>query len=231
METLETVLREGRRRLNPSLSDPNWLVLRRRREIFKKWMANLAGAELDVLDVGGRIQPYRSLMDGRIRRYVAIDVRRNALVDVVARGEQTPLPSDYFDLVICTQVLEYVAEPAAVIAEIYRMLKPGGSLLLSVPAIYPYDSAFDSWRFLPAGLRYLLGSFHTVEIVPEGSSISGFVRTACVGLNMFAKPVFLGTVLRFTLIPVLNLAALALETAAGSSNDQLSANFSALATK
>ncbi len=231
METLETVLREGERRLNPSLTNPNWLILRRRREIFREWLARLDGGNLDVLDVGGRIQPYRSLMGGRLHRYIAVDVRSTPLVDIVARGEQTPLPSDYFDLVICTQVLEYVAEPRAIIAEIRRVLKPGGSLLLSVPAIFPYDAEFDAWRFMPASLRYLLRSFHDVEIVPEGSSISGFFRTACLGLIMFAKPAVLGTLLRFTLVPLLNLAAVALETMVSSSNDQLSANFSALAKK
>jgi SAM-dependent methyltransferase len=231
METLEFVHREGRERLNPSLTNPNWLVLRRRRRIFERWIARLDGQDLEVLDVGGRIQPYRPLFDGRLCRYVSIDLRRTPLVDVVARGEQIPMGSGRFDLVICTQVLEYVPDPRAVIAEIHRVLKPGGALLLSVPAIFPRDSELDTWRFLPESLRQMLGSFSELEIQAEGTSISGLFRTICVWLVLLARPQFVATLLRFTAIPVLNLVAASLEVLTRSSNDQFVANFAALARK
>ena len=231
METLDTVSREGRERLYPSLTNPSWLVLRRRREIFRRWLARVDGRDLDVLDVVGRIQPYRPLLEGRVRRYVAVDLRQTPLVNVVGRGEQIPFAEDQFDLVICTQVLEYIPEPATVIAEIHRVLKPGGCLLLSVPAVFPRDSDHDLWRFLPESLRYLLRSFCEVEVVAEGSSITGFLRTANVCMVMFARPALLRTLLRFTLIPLLNIAAASIELLPGSSSDQLAANFSAFATK
>jgi SAM-dependent methyltransferase len=231
METLEAVNREGRERLNPSLTNPSWLVLRRRREIFRKWLKNLDTRDLAVLDVGGRIQPYRPLLEGRLHRYVALDLRRTPLVNIVARGEQVPLAGARFDVVICTQMLEYASDPAAVIAEIHRVLKPGGHLLLSVPSVAPRDSENDSWRFLPESLRILLRSFHKVEIVPEGSSIVGFFRMLCVCTAIVARPAFLRKVLRFTLVPLLNLMAESLEWLAASSNDQFTPNFSALAQK
>jgi len=62
-----------------------------------------------VLDVGGRNQPYRPLLEGRISRYLAVDLRRTTLVNVVGRGEQTPVAGNMFDLVICTLMLEYVS--------------------------------------------------------------------------------------------------------------------------
>jgi SAM-dependent methyltransferase len=231
METLDTVNREGRERLYPSLTNPSWLVLRRRREIFREWLARVDGDELDVLDVGGRIQPYRPLLEGKVRRYVAVDLRRTPLVNVVGRGEQTPFAEGQFNLVICTQVLEYIPEPAAAIAEIHRVLKPGGVLLLSVPAVFPRDSDHDRWRFLPESLRYLLRSFSDVELVAEGSSIAGLFRTVNVCAVMFAKPAFLRTLLQFTLIPLLNITAASLELLSGSSSDELAANFSAFARK
>src|ERR1700722_6508239 len=89
--TLDEVARQGRDRLFPSLTNPNWLVLRRRREIFSHWLGQLPSGELDVLDIGGRIQPYRRLIANRLRRYVAVDLRRTPLVDIVARGEDLPL--------------------------------------------------------------------------------------------------------------------------------------------
>jgi SAM-dependent methyltransferase len=230
METLDTVNREGKERLYPSLTNPSWLVLRQRREIFRRWLARVDG-QLDALDVGGRIQPYRSLLEGHVRRYVAVDLRRTPLVNIVARGEQTPFSSAQFDLVICTQVLEYVPEPGAVIAEIHRVLKPGGCLLLSVPAVFPRDSDHDSWRFLPESLRCLLHSFSYVEVEAEGSSVAGFFRTTNVCLVMLGKPAFVSKLLRFTLIPVLNVMAAALESILICRNDQFAANSSAFAKK
>lgn len=231
METLDSVNREGRERLYPSLTNPSWLVLRRRREIFEKWLARLNARDLDVLDVGGRIQPYRPLLEGRLRRYVAVDLRRTPLVNIVARGEQIPLASEQFDLVICTQVLEYVPQPSAVIEEIRRVLKPGGSLLLSVPTASPSDADEDRWRFLPAALRQLLAAFSQYEVVPEGGSIVGFFRTINVCLNIFVRYPALRLLFRWTLCPLVNLSGELLTSVAASGNDQFAPNYSAWARK
>jgi SAM-dependent methyltransferase len=222
---------EGQQRLNPAITNPNWLVLRERRKVFIKWLSQVPVVPLSVLDVGGRIQPYRPLLEGRLGRYVAVDIRSTPLVDIVALGEQLPLRDAFFDLVICTQVLEYVEEPRKVIGEIHRVLKPGGFLLLSVPAIYPIDSEYDRWRFLPSGLCNLLASFQRIEVHAEGSSIDGLFRTVAVWIASFARPLFFNRLLRWTLIPVLNLVGSGIASAVGSSNAQFAANFSALAVK
>ena len=231
METLDAVNREGRDRLRPRLTNPSWLVLRRRRQIFQQWLARLEGRELEVLDVGGRIQPYRALLQGRFRRYVAIDLRRTPLVNVLGRGEQLPLASEQFDLVICTQVLQYVDDPAAVLAEIHRVLKPGGCALVSVPAVYPRDSDHDGWRFMAGSLRFLLREFKEVEVVAEGSSITGVFRTAGVCLVGFARPAIVGKLMRFTLVPVLNIAGASMEWVLANVHDCFAANFSVFARK
>jgi SAM-dependent methyltransferase len=231
METLDAVERESQDRLYPSLTSPSWLVLGKRRELFRKWLTELEGGQLNVLDVGGRTQPYRPFLEGRLRRYVAIDLRHTPLVDIVACGEQIPLATAQFDLVICTQMLQYVVEPAAVIAELHRVLKPGGHLILSVPAIFPRESNEDRWRFQPQSLKDLLHAFDGVEVQAEGSSISGFFRTMCVCITMLVRPQILSQLLHFTVIPVLNLIAKSLEFALAASNDEFAANFSALARK
>lgn len=61
-------------RLHPSITNPNYLVLRRRRMIFANWMESIPGQQLVVLDIGGRYQPYRPLLENRIQRYFALDV-------------------------------------------------------------------------------------------------------------------------------------------------------------
>jgi SAM-dependent methyltransferase len=231
METLDTVKREGRKRLHPSLTNPNWLVLRKRRHIFQKWLERLEGRDLAVLDVGGRIQPYRPLLEERSHSYVAVDLRRTPLVSVVARGEQIPLADASFDLAICTQMLEYVAEPAGVIAEIHRVLKPGGYLMLSVPSVSPQDSEYDRWRFLPASLHQLLGEFASVEVVAEGGSVAGLFRSINACMNIFARYAWVRSVFRYAVFPAVNVAGALLEKMSGGRNTQFSANYSAFARK
>ncbi len=184
-----------------------------------------------MLDVGGRIQPYRPLLEGRLRLYVAVDLRRTPLVDIVARGEQIPLASGQFDVVICTQVMEYAPDPAAVIAEIHRVLKPGGSLILSVPTANLQDADEDCWRFLPAALRHLLVGFRDSEIVPEGGSIVGLFRTINVCLNVFVRYPLLRSIFHWTLCPLVNLSGELLERMAASQNYQFTPNYSAWARK
>jgi len=231
METLEAVRRESRDRLHPSLRNPSWLVLRRRREIFQRWLAQIEGCNLDVLDLGGRIQPYRPLLEGRVRRYIAVDMRKSPLVDIVGSGERLPLASGWFDLVICTQVLQYVPDPPAMLAEIFRVLKPGGRLLLSAPAIGLQDADEELWRFLPASWRLLLSAFHEIEIVPEGGSIIGFFRMINAGLNVFSRYPSIRSVFHWTLCPLINLTAELLDRVADSPNQQLTATYSVCARK
>jgi SAM-dependent methyltransferase len=229
LETLEQVQKAGRERLYPSLTNPNWLILSKRRELLVEWLKNVRSENAFVLDVGGRIQPYRALLPGA--RYIAIDLRRTPLVSVVASADQIPFPNDGFDLVFCTQVLEYVPDPGFVVSEMHRVLKPGGMLVLSVPSIFPRDADEDRWRFLPAGIRQLLSAFSKVEIVAEGGSVAGFFRTVNVGLYLFARYSFLRTLLSYSLIPILNLMGLCLEAIAHSQNDVFAANYSAMARK
>jgi len=231
METLESVNQQGRERLYPSLTNPNWLVLRRRRKIFEQWISTVGGRHLKVLDVGGRIQPYRPLLGGRIGRYVAIDVRCSPLVDVVARGEQIPFGNGSFDIAICTQVLEYISAPAELIREIYRVLKPGGWLFLSAPAMTLQDAEKECWRFLPSSLRQLLSSFREMQIVSEGGSVVGFFRTLNSGLNFLARYELLRIIYRWTLCPVINLSGEGLDRISRSQNTQLTTNYSAWARK
>jgi len=181
--------------------------------------------------VGGRIQPYRELLAGRVRHYVAIDLRIAPLVNLVARGEEIPLASECFDLVICTQVLEYVAEPALVIGEIRRVLKPGGHLVLSVPSVAPQDSEHECWRFLPASLSQLLAEFFNVEIVPEGGSVVGLFRSINACMNIFCRYPAIRSIFRYTMFPFVNLCGAFLDSISSSRNEQFTANYSAFAKK
>jgi len=228
--TLDHVIRDGHSRLYPSLRNPNWLVLCERRRIFQDKLGELPERNLSVLDVGGRLQPYRELLGGRVNRYIAIDPQVTPLVNVAARGEALPFGDEQFDFVICTQVLEYFPDPGCAVAEIWRVLRRGGVAFVSAPSVFVRDHDKEYWRFLPEGLRFLMKEFEYIEVVAEGNSVAGLFRTLNVFLVSFMKPRFLVPVLKWTAVPALNLTGYLLG-GLGGANDHFTANFSVWARK
>jgi len=220
----------GHERLHPSLRNSDYLVLIERHKKFIQWLRDVSGTELRVIDIGGRIQPYRALIEGRIKTYVAVDPRPTGLVDAVAVGEQLPFADSSFDLALCTQVLCYVTDPQRVVDEAYRVLVPGGTLLLSAPAFFPYHAESDLWRFSPNQLRSLFSRFSHVEVSPEGYSISGLCRLFSIFMDFFFETGTLRKLVISMLIPFANLAGAKLD-GWSHGDTRFTNNYSVLATK
>jgi len=91
----------GKERLHPSLRTCDYLALNQRRKRVAEWLQRVPENNLRVFDVGGRIQPYRPLLHGRLRNYFAVDIKKTGLVDAVAMGERLPFADATFDLVLC----------------------------------------------------------------------------------------------------------------------------------
>jgi SAM-dependent methyltransferase len=227
----QSLLADANRRLYPSLSDPSYLVLRSRRLIFSRWLKRFEGKNLMVLDIGGRYQPYRPLLVGRIDRYIAIDLIKTPLVTVVANGEALPFRPESFDMVIATQVMEYFREPVPAVRQIHAVLKPGGVLLASVAACTPRVVEEELWRFMRPGLLTMLAPFAQVEIAPELYSASSVLRTINLALNSFVRYEAVRAVSRRTVCPIINILGLAFEGLRVTSNDQFTANYSVFAVK
>lgn len=128
---------------------------------FVRKVASEAAEGAKVLDAGAGECVYRPLFTRQ--RYVAVDraVGDRAWdygrLDAVADLEGVPLRDASFDLVLCTETLEHVARPARVLAELARVLRPGGALALSVPFLHPVHQApHDYFRYTPRGLQVLL---------------------------------------------------------------------------
>jgi SAM-dependent methyltransferase len=175
----------GIERLDPTLRNPDYLVLTQRRKLLTAWIETLPKKRIRVLDIGGRIQPYRPLLEGRLEAYFAVDPLVTSLVNAVAVGEQLPISAESIDLVISTQMLCYSTNPFQVVDEVLRVLKPGGWFLLTLPAIFPKHAEQDRWRIFPGGLRLLLREFSHLEIEPEGYSVAGICRTVAVAIDQY----------------------------------------------
>ena len=108
-----------------------------------------------LLDYGCGNRPYAALFGAKFGRYVGADFPGNPSADVTLDHQGiVPLGDASVDCVLSTQVLEHVADPAAYLGEAYRVLRPGGALVLSTHGIWRYHpDPTDFWRWTIDGLQ------------------------------------------------------------------------------
>jgi SAM-dependent methyltransferase len=132
-----------------------------------------------VLDAGAGEGGYRNLFSHCC--YVTVDLAVGdpawdySSVDHVAPLHRMPFPDDRFDAILCTQVLEHVELPRESVAEMHRVLRPGGRLYLTVPmAQSEHQAPHDHYRYTSHGLRGLCDSagFASAEVEPFGGMFS-----------------------------------------------------------
>ncbi|HXI88462.1 MAG TPA: methyltransferase domain-containing protein [Bryobacteraceae bacterium] len=107
-----------------------------------------------VLDFGAGKQPYRDLVHGE---YIPMEL-----------GDE---PGKDFDAILCTQVMQYLAQPGQVLEWFWEALKPSGYLVMTYPTNWPEVEAGDFWRFTKRGMDRLLRqarfSIHAHELRAE----------------------------------------------------------------
>jgi SAM-dependent methyltransferase len=121
-----------------------------------------------TLDLGSSAGFYAALFPRR----VALDIRRGQGVAVVGDALDLCFAEATFDTVLCTEVLEHLPDPQRGIDEMLRVLRDGGTLLLTTRFLFPiHDAPGDYFRYTRFGLQHLLRRFEDVEIVEEADAM------------------------------------------------------------
>ena len=109
-------------------------------------------------------------------RCIGLDVEGNpyGVADVVS-DEFLPFEDDSFDLVTCIQAFQYVHDPAAAVGEIRRVLRPGGTVVITVTHVWEYDRSVLEHRFSGPGLAHLLREWDSVEVRENGGRVVTWV--------------------------------------------------------
>jgi SAM-dependent methyltransferase len=139
-----------------------------------------------LLDIGCGYKPYKSIFlstKSKVTQYIGMDMNDNRSYDnkpeIGWDGKTIPLPSNSVDCAIATEVLEHSPQPDALLAEAYRILKPGGILLITVPFFWIlHEVPYDEYRYTPFSLRRHVesGKFEVQEISAMGGWNASFAQ-------------------------------------------------------
>jgi SAM-dependent methyltransferase len=165
-----------------------------RRAILSALEAELGNFTGTLLDIGCGHMPYKPLLlaaPSRVTRYIGLDLKGNRyrLPDLEWDGQHIPLEDGAVDCALATEVLEHCPEPALVLSEARRVLKPGGLVFFTVPFLWPlHDTPHDEYRFTPFALERLLRGAGFVDI--ELSALGGWDASLAqlIGLWVRRRP-------------------------------------------
>ena len=135
---------------------PQWFALKDERPNLEASCAQLHGT---VLDVGCAEGKPKAFLPSEAS-YIGLDYYSTATdwyktrPDVFGDAQALPFADNSIDHALLLDVIEHIPEPDRSLAELYRILKPGGSLTLQVPFLYPlHDDPLDFHRWTRHGLR------------------------------------------------------------------------------
>ena len=131
---------------------------------LRAWVAAFATSAIEpgrLLDVGCGTKPYATLFPSW--EFIGIDVPDSGRpvegkeVDAWFDGLTIPYADESFDAILCTEVLEHAVEPDRLVGEMWRVLRPGARMLVTVPFMWgEHEVPFDFRRYSREGIRGLL---------------------------------------------------------------------------
>ena len=158
-----------RSRRHPRITEVDYLHLRKLIEGLRTALAEVPSPVDDILDIWCGSRPYDDLFP-RGARCVGFDMEDNPYgVADVASDTFLPFPDASFDLVVCIQAFHYMPDPAHAVAELARVLRPGGTTLVTLVFAFEYDRRLPfEGRYTEQQLRELFSGWANVEVHEDG---------------------------------------------------------------
>lgn len=130
-----------------------------------------------LIDLGCGDMPFRDLILDQVISYDSIDrfPRTPEVTFVGDIQDMSLIANGCYDTAICLEVLEHVPDPLRAVREVFRILKPSGIFIVSVPHLSRlHDEPYDYYRFTRHGLKYILesGGFEILRLDARGGIVS-----------------------------------------------------------
>jgi SAM-dependent methyltransferase len=135
------------------------------------------------------LQPFLAQVD-----YKILDPVPDYQPDIVGDIHELPLADGSVDAIICIAVLEHVRNPFQAVAEMKRVLKPGGRAFVYVPFLFYFHSEVgyysDYWRFTKEGVEELFKDFSTIEFGQSDGALVTWIRLTPLGHYRLVRQMF-----------------------------------------
>lgn len=138
-------------------------------DLFAKTAGEACAPGTLMLDAGAGKCPYKHHFSHAT--YESADIcqieREYGEITHVCDLTDIPVEDERYGFVFFSQTLEHVPEPKAVLAELFRVMKPGAAIHLSAPLFYEeHEQPWDFYRYTQFGFKHLLEStgYEVVEI-------------------------------------------------------------------
>jgi len=139
-----------------------------------------------VLYIGTNTNVYRDIIP--YTKFITLDIDKNLNPDIISDIHNIKIKDSQFDTIIVLQVLEHCYNPKKAMREVYRVLKRGGTTVVSVPFLFHYHGCpKDYYRFTEDSLKYIFKNFKKVKIIPVGNKFLVIWQLLSAGIF---KPLF-----------------------------------------
>jgi SAM-dependent methyltransferase len=177
---------------NPHITYPAYLTRNRLLKTISALAPMLKGR---MMDFGCGSKPYKSLFT--VDEYVGVDFENpghphlNEQIDVFYDGKKIPFADGHFDAVFSSEVFEHIFNLEEILAEINRVMKPGGQLLITCPfSICEHEVPNDFARYSSYSIKYLLEKqgFEVVRQFKTGNSIETIGQLRIMYIHQHITP-------------------------------------------
>lgn len=179
---IKSLIKKNRQRLNQELPDIE------QRKYFSPALYILTGKILRalnthargrLLDIGCGDMPFKGRLPEAVTQYDTLDVesRTEGVTYITSAMDMSMIPDNSYDSAMCFEVLEHVPNPFTAAAEMHRVLKQDGTLVISVPHMWPiHEAPHDYLRFTYYGIKNVLeaSGFEIVSIEISGGLLTYF---------------------------------------------------------
>lgn len=164
---------------------------------FREKCISIFSTSSEVIDIGGSLRIDGS-KNNRVQKenewlipyaqkinYKILDQVPDYNPDIVGDIHDLPFDNESIEAIFCLAVLEHVENPIKAMDEIFRVMKPGGKVLIYVPFLYYYHAHKgyygDYWRFTVDTLKMFAKPFSKFEIQAVRLPIETIVRLTPLG--------------------------------------------------
>lgn len=146
-----------------------------------------------VLDLGGKKEKKRGLFRpplDKVESWEYLNIDESTNPDYCCNAESIPIDDNTFDIIISTEVFEYLKDYKIVLKEVYRVVKNDGKIILTIPFMNPIHGDYgDRQRWTPLKIEEELhiAGFKNIEIKPMGSLFGVIYDLVNVSFGLASK--------------------------------------------